>query len=164
MVTHACGEVDRYPRRAGAAWRLVGEGRNDGGDWAGNTCPVLGAILQMVPSLSHLDRVSDSVRSMMFSRDQYPKLCNFIACAFHQDFDEVADTLPGVVDANLIDAPAVYVQELAAEAAALLASSVTNEELAKWLETHVLFEVDGYTPRTFITMISDRLQSHSPIR
>lgn len=96
----------------------------------------------------------------MIADDEYPKLRNFIACAFHPDWDETAATYQGVVDADLaIEAPA-YIEQVASDAEALLASPTTNEDLAKWLEKigcYVILEGQGYTARTFIAMIGDRI-------
>ena len=98
----------------------------------------------------------------MIARTEYPKLRNFIACAFHQDWDETADTYQGVVDADLAINPAAALEPIEAEIAALLASPATNEELAEWLTVIgccVILEGEGYTPRSFITMIGDRIRA-----
>ncbi|HSO37221.1 MAG TPA: contact-dependent growth inhibition system immunity protein [Labilithrix sp.] len=98
----------------------------------------------------------------MIARNEYPKLRNFIACSFHPDWDETAATYQGVVDVDLAGESPVYLRQIAAEIATLLASPVTNEELAKWLELigcYVILEAEGYTARSFITMIGDRLRT-----
>jgi CdiI immunity protein len=101
----------------------------------------------------------------MIESTDYPKLRNFIACSFHQDWDETAETFQGVVDVDLAAEPAVYVRQIADEIAALLASPVTNEELAKWLEVigcYVILEGEGYTARSFVRMIGDRIRALGP--
>lgn len=99
---------------------------------------------------------------MPLTRNDYNELRNFIACSFHQDWDDTADTFRGVVDADLPLYDRATAEKIVGEVDALLASPITNEELAKWLELigcYVILEAEGYTARSFITMIGDRLRT-----
>ncbi len=98
----------------------------------------------------------------MIANSDYPKLYNFLACAFHQDWDETADTYEGVVDIGLAAEPAAYVEQVVRESAALLASSATDQAIAVWLtamDCCVILEEEGYTPRSFIAMIAERIRA-----
>ena len=98
----------------------------------------------------------------MLTADDYPDLQNFIGCSFHQDWDDTADNFQSVVDQNLARHDAGTIRHMAADIRALLASPITNEELAKWLEAigcYVILEGEGYTARSFITMIGDRIRA-----
>lgn len=99
----------------------------------------------------------------MITKDEYPKRRNILACWFHMDWDETADTYRGVVDVGLSTLDAASASVIANEIAALLASPVTNEELAKWLEPfcYVILEGEGYTPRSFVQMVADRIRARN---
>jgi CdiI immunity protein len=99
---------------------------------------------------------------MVLTRNDYNELRNFIACSFHPDWDETAKTYQAVVDVALSTYDMPTAQEIAREVEALLASPITNDELAKWLEVigcYVILEGENYTARTFITMIGDRIRA-----
>jgi CdiI immunity protein len=97
----------------------------------------------------------------MLSEPDFPKLSNFIACSFHQDWEEFADTYRGVVDARLVTLDAPTARLIADEVDALLASTVTEEELATWLDpiACVILEAEEYTPRSFVGMIAERIRA-----
>ncbi len=91
----------------------------------------------------------------MIAGTDYPDLRNFLACAFHQDWDEASDTYERIVDIDVAAEPASYVEQVARESAALLASSATEADTASWLTAlgcHVILENEGYTPRSFLAM------------
>ncbi len=101
---------------------------------------------------------------MVLTRKDYNELRNFIACAFHPDWDETAATYPGVVDTQLPMYDPPTARTIVAEAEALLASPMNDDELASWLGLigcHVVLEGEGYTARSFIAMIGDRLRPHA---
>ncbi|CAN5925004.1 hypothetical protein BH11MYX4_BH11MYX4_01320 [soil metagenome] len=98
----------------------------------------------------------------MIASTDYPELRNFLACAFHQDWDETADTYERVVDIDVAAEPASYLNQVAREGAALLASSATETEIAAWLTligVYVILENEGYTPRSFIAMVGHRIRA-----
>jgi hypothetical protein len=99
---------------------------------------------------------------MLLTRADYHELRNFIACSFHPDWDDTADSYRGVVDLALATLDAPTAQQIARDVDALLASPITNEELARWLERigcYVILEGEGYTARSFIAMIGERVRA-----
>jgi CdiI immunity protein len=101
------------------------------------------------------------MKASMIATTDYPELRNFLACAFHQDWEETAETYERVVDVDVAAEPAGYLDQVARECAALLTSSATDAEIAAWLTAvgaYVILENDGYTPRSFVAMIEARIR------
>lgn len=101
----------------------------------------------------------------MLTNDDYPELGNFLGCSLHQDWEETADSYRGVVDAELPRWSGPEAWEVASDLDQVLASSITEEELLKWLVDvgcYVTVDAEGYTPRSFLQMVAERLQAHHP--
>jgi hypothetical protein len=98
----------------------------------------------------------------MIASTDYPDLQNFIECTFHQDWDETPGTYKAVVDTALTPEPADHVRRIAADGAALLSSPATDQDVAAWLTRigcYAILEEEGYTPRSFIAMIGERIRA-----
>ncbi len=98
----------------------------------------------------------------MIASTDYLDLRNFIECTFHQDWDETPGTYGTVVDAALVPESPDHVRKIAADGAALLSSPTTDEDVAAWLtamDCCVVLEEEGYTPRSFIAMIAERIRA-----
>ena len=97
----------------------------------------------------------------MIASTDCPDLQNFIECTFHQDWDETPGTYEAVVDGALAPEPADYLRNITADAAALLASPSTDEDVAAWLTRvgcYAVVEEEDHTPRSFIAMIGERIR------
>ncbi len=100
----------------------------------------------------------------MIASTDYLDLRNFIECTFHQDWDETPGTYEAVVDAALVPESSGHVRKIAADGAALLSSPTTDEDVAGWLTRigcYAVLEEEGYTPRSFIAMIADRIRARA---
>lgn len=101
----------------------------------------------------------------MLTASDFPHLSNFVGCTFHPDCFEIADTYRGIVDVALAGWGATNARRLATDIGGVLASNVSDDELAQWLEVAglcVVLDAEGYTARSFLEMIAERIRVHHP--
>lgn len=99
----------------------------------------------------------------MISAD-HPDLRTFIARSFAPGCFETAFTYVGMVSVALTDWGPAEALRVDADIDALLGSRASDAELARWLEgagLSVVIEAEGYTPRSFLEMIAERIRRHT---
>jgi hypothetical protein len=100
----------------------------------------------------------------MILKDSYPTLANLIGGYLHQDFDINGETVVAVVETALNEENPGYAERLRKDVEDVLASAATESELARWFDTvglEVLLEPDGFTPRSFLAMVVERIDART---
>jgi hypothetical protein len=93
--------------------------------------------------------------------EEFPDAFQFFGAYLYQDWDEIGDDWPEIVDVYLSETSSRVQRRLVDELATLIASPLSDEELGKLLEYLGNAFIQEGDLRTWLRAIRDRLLAHS---